>query len=383
MKPSKQTQKVEESQEATNIVQGIKIKQLDYGELANTGLYKQFSFISNHLLKVISKDEQSYRYKIHFGLCKMMEFNELELVYWHLLNLQFDYGKKLQSNYSQDIKICAFHYFKDFLKIQAEFIPDIALYKRELLFLTLSAFYTIKLLRNIQNFDKIGEFIKEDKFCELFRRIEPAFINVSHNLTLFVVNQKYIELTKFEQQLDQQEINYNFIVEQILEMAPAYQKDEDLPISKKVKRQKKMMAKKIESNKKLEQEAQQKIEAQQQQQYQFSQQYQIQLMSQNDQQYLSYPMGSIQSSKQLNQGLASQGNQQIQQDNYYQNDLCSFQLQDGQNSFGPKLRSHKGFFNSQESLGLRYSNQFTSNTPKETYNQRNQTSTQWSSRNGK
>ncbi|CAK71175.1 unnamed protein product (macronuclear) [Paramecium tetraurelia] len=382
MEPSKQAQKVEESQEATNIVLGIKIKQLDYGELANTVLYKQFSFVSNHLLKVISSDEQSYRYKIHLGLCKMMEFNELELVYWHLLNLQFDYGKKLQPNYSQEIKICAFHYFKDFLKIQAEFIPDIALYKRELLFLTLSAFYTIKLLRNIQKFEKIGEFIKEDKFGELFRRIEPAFINVSHNLTLFAVNQKYIELTKFEQQLNQQEKNYNFIVEQILEMAPAYQKDEDLPVSKKVKRQKKLMAKKFETNKKQEQESQQKIEAQQSQQLQSSHQYQNQLLSQNEQQYLSQPLGSNQFSRQFNQGLVSQGNQLIQQDNFFQNDRNSFQFQDRQNSFGMQLRSNRCIY-SQESLGPMYSNQFISTPPKETYNYRNQTSTQWSSKNGK
>lgn len=118
--------------------------------------FLEFSYILNHLLKVMTKNEQTYRYKMHLGLCKMMEFNELELVSWHLLNLQFDYGKKLQPNYLQEIKyftytirLCAFNYFKDFLKIQAEFIPDIAMYKRELLFVTLTAFYTIKVLRNI------------------------------------------------------------------------------------------------------------------------------------------------------------------------------------------------------------------------------------------
>ncbi|CAD8134506.1 unnamed protein product [Paramecium pentaurelia] len=381
MEPPKYVQKVEENQEAMNIVLGIKIKQLDQDELANTILYKQFSFVSNHLIKVITRDEQSYRFKIHLGLCKMMEFNELELVYWHLLNLQFDYGKKLQPNYLQEIKICAFHYFKDFLKIQAEFIPDIALYKRELLFLTLSAFYTIKLMRNIQKFEKIGEFIKEDKFCELFKRIEPAFINVSQLLTLQVVNQKYIELTKYELQLDKQEINYNFIVEQILEMAPAYQKDEDLPISKKVKRQKKLMSKKIQINKKQEQESQQKIEAQQSQQFQTSQ-YQNQQLSQNEQQYINQPMGSIQFSRQFNQNLQSQGHQQIQQDNFFQNERCSFQFQDRQNSFGMQLRSNR-YFNSQDSLGQIYSNQFNSTPPKETYNQRNQISSLWTSKNGK
>ena len=56
----------------------------------------EFSFVSNHILKMITKNELSYRYKMHIGLCKMMEFNELELVYWHILNLQFDYGKKIQ-----------------------------------------------------------------------------------------------------------------------------------------------------------------------------------------------------------------------------------------------------------------------------------------------
>ncbi|CAD8051124.1 unnamed protein product [Paramecium sonneborni] len=382
MEYQKKAQKVEEIQEANTIgiynsikqELGIKLKELQYDELANNALYKQFSFISNHLLRMITKNEQSYRYKMHFGICKMMEFNELELVYWHLLNLQLEYGRKLQHSNLQEIKSYSFHFFKDFLKIQAEFIPDFAIYKRELLFLILSAFYTIKLLRNIQKLDKIREFIKEDKFCELFNRIEPAFINVSQSLSLYTVNQKYLELTMIQEPLVKQEINYNFIVEQILEMAPAYQKDEEQPISKKVKRQKKLMTKTIETLYRQEQESQQKIEAQQQQQSQ-QQQFQNQQFSQNEQQYLDQPQCSRQFSRQFNQLQQSQGHQQIQQDYFSQNERFSFQCLDRQNSFGMQLRSNR-YFNSQES-------QFNFTPPKEIFQVRNLKSTQWTSRSGK
>ncbi|CAD8052042.1 unnamed protein product [Paramecium sonneborni] len=383
----KQAQKLEENQETTNNDLGIKIKQLDQDELANSLLYKQFSFILNHLLRVMTKNEQSYRYKMHLGLCKMMEFNELELVYWHLLNLQFDYGKKLQPNYSQEIKTCAFNYFKDFLKIQAEFIPDISLYKRELLFVTLSAFYTIKLMRNNQKFDKIGEFIKEEKFCELFKRIEPAFTNVSQQLTLYIVNQKYMEMTKLEEPLEEQQTNYNFIVEQILEMAPAYQKDEELPVTKKVKRQKKLMVRRTETIQKQELEQQQKIEQQSQQIQQLSQQSQYQGQQQQiDQQYLNQPIGSsIQFSRynqKENQSYNQMNQSQIQQDQFIINERSSFQQYDRQNSFAMQLRSR--YFNnfSQESLQA-YSNQYYPTPQQEQYTSRNQKSIQWMSKNGK
>ncbi|CAD8048612.1 unnamed protein product [Paramecium sonneborni] len=383
----KQAQKVEENQEITNNDLGIKIKQLDQDELANSLLYKQFSFILNHLLRVMTRNEQSYRYKMHLGLCKMMEFNELELVYWHLLNLQFDYGKKLQPNYSQEIKTCAFNYFKDFLKIQAEFIPDISIYKRELLFVTLSAFYTIKLMRNNQKFDKIGEFIKEEKFCELFKRIEPAFTNVSQQLTLYIVNQKYMEMTKLEEPLEEQQTNYNFIVEQILEMAPAYQKDEELPITKKVKRQKKLMVRRTETIQKQELESQQKIEQQSQQIQQLSQQSQYQNQQQQiDQQYIHQPMGSSLQLSRYNQKENQQYNQmnqsQIQQDQFIVNERSSFQQYDRQNSFAMQLRSR--YFNnfSQESLQA-YSNQYYPTPSQEQYTSRNQKSIQWMSKNGK
>ncbi|CAD8148681.1 unnamed protein product [Paramecium pentaurelia] len=385
----KYAQKLEENQETTNNDLGIKIKQLDQDELSNSLLYKQFSFILNHLLRMMTKNEQSYRYKMHLGLCKMMEFNELELVYWHLLNLQFDYGKKLHTNYLQEIKICAFNYFKDFLKIQAEFIPDISLYKRELLFVTLSAFYTIKLMRNNQKFDKIGEFIKEEKFCELFKRIEPAFTNVSQQLTLYIVNQKYMEMIKLEEPLEEQQKNYNFIVEQILEMAPAYQKDEELPITKKVKRQKKLMVKRTETIQKQELESQQKIEQQSQQIQQLSQQSQYQGQQQQmDSQYLNQPIGSsLQFSRynqKENQSYNYMNQSQIQQDQFIINERSSFQQYDRQNSFVMQLRQkHLNNF-SQESLGQVYSNQFYSTPSQEQqYTSRNQKSIQWMNKNGK
>ncbi|CAK55802.1 unnamed protein product (macronuclear) [Paramecium tetraurelia] len=385
----KQAQKLEENQETTNNDLGIKIKQLDQDGLSNSLLYKQFSFILNHLLRVMTRNEQSYRYKMHLGLCKMMEFNELELVYWHLLNLQFDYGKKLQPNYSQEIKTCAFNYFKDFLKIQAEFIPDISLYKRELLFVTLSAFYTIKLMRNNQKFDKIGEFIKEEKFGELFKRIEPAFINVSQQLTLYIVNQKYMEMTKLEEPLEEQQINYNFIVEQILEMAPAYQKDEELPVTKKVKRQKKLMVRRTETIQKQELESQQKIEQQSQQIQQLSQQFQYQGQQQQqiDLQYLNQPIGlSIQFQKH-NQKESQQYNQmnqsQIQADSYIINERSSFQYFDKQYSNVMSLRSRALHNVSQESLGQLFSNQYFPTPSQEQYTSRNQKSIIQTNKNGK
>ncbi|CAD8136747.1 unnamed protein product [Paramecium pentaurelia] len=370
MNSLKQAQKLEENQETIN------------NDL-------EFSFILNHLLRVMTRNEQSYRYKMHLGLCKMMEFNELELVYWHLLNLQFDYGKKLQPNYSQEIKTCAFNYFKDFLKIQAEFIPDISLYKRELLFVTLSAFYTIKLMRNNQKFDKIGEFIKEEKFCELFKRIEPAFINVSQQLTLYIVNQKYMEMTKLEEPLEEQQINYNFIVEQILEMAPAYQKDEELPITKKVKRQKKLMVRKTTTIQKQELESQQKIEQQSQQIQQLSQQSQYQGQQQQiDQQYLNQPIGSsLQFSRYMqkdNQQYNQMNQSQIQQDQFIINERSSFQQYDRQNSFVMQLRSRYNNNFSQESLGQVYSNQYYPTPSQEQqYTPRNQKSIYWMNKNGK
>ncbi|CAK90700.1 unnamed protein product (macronuclear) [Paramecium tetraurelia] len=79
----------------------------------------------------------------------------MKYVYLELRYLKFIYkSQQLSFNF----------YFKYFLKIKVEFIPDISQYKRELHFVILSAFYYIKLMRNNNKFDNIGEIIKEESF---------------------------------------------------------------------------------------------------------------------------------------------------------------------------------------------------------------------------
>lgn len=44
----------------------------------------------------MSINDPPYVYKMLRGICKLMELNEFEIVFWNQINIFFDYGKQLQ-----------------------------------------------------------------------------------------------------------------------------------------------------------------------------------------------------------------------------------------------------------------------------------------------